>query len=142
MESAQQGNKQSSKNLYLLLIVVLVIFLVLAGLYLKKTGFKSSQETKEAPATSAPATQKVIGTPKELPPEINYEIIEVTSKLIKVKTDKGEAGYSKKFIDDREVYKTVDGQKVVLTYNDLKVGQKVVVHTTGGKEVVGFEIFE
>lgn len=132
------------ENIFIyIFFAILIVFLIGSVLYfLKKSKKTQSYSSSLEPEVGYRTNPPVVREPIKLPPKITYTIVEVKPNFIKVKTDKGEAGYTKSFMEKRGIYKMVEGKKIELSFSDLKEGQKLIVHTKEGKEVTGFEVIE
>ena len=121
--------------------ITLFVFLIVLVMYLKTsfTGQKGAPESGKAPQASV---SSIVAEPPPLPEKIYYTITEVLEDRVKVKTDKGTATYTKAYMEDKGIYKMVDGTRQDLTFADLSVDQKMTVHTQDGKLITGFEMVD
>lgn len=128
----------------LLFILTLLIFLFVSALYLQKSTKKNQPQGPGTEVTGSVGVNKapVITEPEPLPPKIFYTITEVKTDVINAKTDKGEASFSKDFMEAKGIYKMVDGKKQDFTFSDLTVGQKIIAHTEEGTTSIGFELID
>jgi hypothetical protein len=120
MESHFYINKETKKPLWIVIImteiIAGVIFVFIGGAYLSKT---KDQEPSKSLAVYDPETV----TPTKYAIATEYKIIAINESEITISTEKGTMILPKN--DQVEVFRGVPGHSIPVTFEDLKIGQKV-----------------